>query len=158
MRMRAVDPNQTVENLRTLEAVRDEHLATPRLTATLLTVFASLALLVTLAGITGVIATSVSQRTREFGVRMALGATRAAVLSMVLRQGLLLGRHRPGGGDCRRDRLRPRVALVSVYTTPADPLILAGVAAAFILAGVLRASALHDARSTVDPLIALRTE
>ena len=62
-------------------------LATPRLTATLLSVFAALALLVTGTGITGVIATSVSQRTQEFGVSMALGAGRASVLAMVLVRG-----------------------------------------------------------------------
>src|SRR6185503_8182690 len=69
---------------------RATYLATPKLTAVLLTVFAALALLVTMAGITGVIATSVSQRTQEFGVRMALGASRHAVLRMVVGQGLVL--------------------------------------------------------------------
>ena len=52
--------------------------------------FAALALVVTLAGLTGVIATSVSQRTQEFGIRLALGETPGGVLSGVLRQGLLL--------------------------------------------------------------------
>ena len=56
----------------------------------LLTVFAALALLVTMTGITGVIAQSVSQRTQEFGLRMALGASQNSVLGMVLGQGLLL--------------------------------------------------------------------
>jgi ABC-type antimicrobial peptide transport system permease subunit len=56
----------------------------------LLTVFAALALLVTMAGITGVIATSVSQRTQEFGVRIALGASRLRVLGQVIGQGLTL--------------------------------------------------------------------
>ncbi|MEX1993310.1 MAG: ABC transporter permease, partial [Steroidobacteraceae bacterium] len=86
----AVDPNQPVENVQTLEDLRSEALAAPRLTATLLGVFAALALLVTLAGIGGVIATSVQQRTKEFGLRMALGARRDSVLIMVVRQGLTL--------------------------------------------------------------------
>ena len=86
----AIDPNMPVQNVRTLDEIRATYLATPKLTAVLLTMFAALALLVTMAGITGVIATSVSQRTQEFGVRMALGASRQAVLRMVVGQGLVL--------------------------------------------------------------------
>lgn len=156
--VRAVDPNQTVENIRTLEAVRDDYLATPRLTATLLTIFAALALLVTLAGITGVIAASVSQRTREFGVRMALGATRRSVLSMVLRQGLstvglglLLGVAAAVGFG--------RVLQSYLYdTAPADPLVLAAVACAFVAAAALACLGPARRATTVDPLVALRTE
>ena len=88
--MRSIDPNQPVENISTLDELRSRHLATPRLTAMLLALFAGLALLVTLAGVGGVIATSVAQRTQEFGLRMALGASQSAVLGGVLRQGLTL--------------------------------------------------------------------
>ena len=88
--VRSIDPNQPVENISTLDEVRSRHLATPRLTAMLLALFAGLALLVTLAGVGGVIATSVAQRTQEFGLRMALGASQSAVLGGVLRQGLTL--------------------------------------------------------------------
>ena len=73
---RAIDRNQPVENIRTLDQLRSRHLATPRLTALLLALFAGLALPVTLAGVGGMIATSVAQRPQEFGLRMAPGASR----------------------------------------------------------------------------------
>jgi len=156
--VRAVDPNQTVENVRTLEQVRDEHLATPRLTATLLGVFAALALVVTLAGITGVIATSVSQRTREFGVRMALGATRQGVLRMVLGQGLMLVAIGLVLGIAAAIGLGRVLNSYLYNTTPADPLILLVVGGAFLAAGALACLGPARRATTVDPLIALRTE
>lgn len=154
----AIDPNQPVENVRTLEDLRDRFLATPKLTATLLGLFAGLALVVTLAGIAGVIATSVSQRTREFGVRMALGASRQAVLAMVVRQGLTMvavGLALGIAGAVAAGRV---LASYLYETAPADPLILGGVAVAFLLAGT--AACLGPARraTLVDPLVALRAE
>ena len=86
----AVDPAIPVEEVQTLEALKNGRLAVPGVTATLLAMFAGVAWLVTLAGIAGVVATSVSRRTREFGLRMALGASRRSVLRIVLTQGIAL--------------------------------------------------------------------
>jgi predicted permease len=154
----AVDPSQPVENVQTLDDLRSEALAAPRLTATLLSVFAGLALLVTLAGIGGVIATSVTQRTREFGVRMALGASRQAVMAMVLRQGLVLVGMGLAAGILGA-AVAGRVLSAYLYqTTPRDPLIIAGVVVAFLAAATLACFAPARRATTVDPLIALRTE
>jgi putative ABC transport system permease protein len=154
----AVDPLQPVEAVQTLDDLRSEALAAPRLTATLLGVFAGLALLVTLAGIGGVIATSVTQRTREFGVRMALGASRAEVLSMVVRQGLTLvgvGLVLGLAGAFAAGRV---LSSYLYQTTTTDPVILAGVAMTFVLAGAIACLGPARRATTVDPLIALRTE
>ena len=153
-----VDPNQPVEEVQTLDDLRSEALAAPRLTATLLMIFAALALLVTLAGIGGVIATSVTQRTREFGVRMALGASRDSVLTMVLRQGLslvVIGLLFGIGGALAGGRV---LSSYLYQTAPRDPLIFAAVAIVFIVAGVLACLIPARRATTVDPLIALRAE
>ena len=153
-----VDPNQPVEAVQTLDDLRSEALAAPRLTATLLVVFAALALLVTLAGIGGVIATSVTQRTREFGLRMALGAHRGTVLAMVLRQGLTLvviGLVFGIAGALAAGRV---LSAYLYQTAPRDPMIIAAVAAVFVTAGVLACLIPARRATTVDPLIALRAE
>ena len=103
--------------------------------ATLLVVFAGLALLVTLAGIGGAIATSVQQRTKEFGLRMALGASRDSVLTMVIRRGLTLVVVGPAVGVVGA-LAAGRVLNSYLYqTAPRDPLIIAGVAALFRAVG-----------------------
>jgi predicted permease len=154
----AVDPNMPVEGVQTLEDLRSEALAAPRLTATLLGIFAGLALLVTLAGIGGVIATSVQQRTKEFGLRMALGASRDSVLTMVIRQGVVLvgiGLLLGIGGAL----IAARVLNSYLYeTAPRDPMIFAAVAAVFLLSGVVACFIPARRATTVDPLIALRAE
>jgi hypothetical protein len=153
-----VDSTLPVEQVQTLDDLRSEALAAPRLTATLLAIFAALALLVTLAGIGGVIATSVTQRTKEFGLRMALGAGRDSVLTMVIRQGLslvVIGLAVGVAGAL----VAGRVLNAYLYqTAPRDPIIFAGVAALFILCGIIACLIPARRATTVDPLIALRAE
>jgi predicted permease len=83
-----VDAQQPVSSVQTLEAVRGAQLAEPRLTTTLLAVFAALALLLTATGLAGVIGYNVTQRLPEIAIRMALGADRRRVLALVMRGGL----------------------------------------------------------------------
>jgi putative ABC transport system permease protein len=84
------DSGVVVTNLETLEAARQDTLSSPRVMTSLLGIFAVLALVVAAAGIGGMLALSVSQRTKEIGVRVALGAQRSQVLAMVIMQGMVL--------------------------------------------------------------------
>src|SRR5262249_35189836 len=144
--------------VRTLDDIRDQYLATPRLTALLLTIFAALALLITVTGITGVIATSVSQRTREFGVRMALGASRQAVLRMVVGEGLTLVAVGLALGAIGAVAAMRVLASYLFATTPTDPATLAVVAIAFVAAGLGACLGPAWRATTVDPMAALRVE
>jgi ABC-type antimicrobial peptide transport system permease subunit len=85
-----VDPLTPVSEVETLEALRTTTLSSPQLTTVLSLGLALVALLLTAAGLGGVMAFTVAERTQELGIRLALGATRRSVLAMVLRQGMLL--------------------------------------------------------------------
>ena len=156
--VRSVDPDLPIENVRTLDEIRERYLATPRLTAILLTVFAGLALLVTITGITGVIAQSVSQRTQEFGLRMALGASQNSVLAMVLGQGLALIGLGLVIGIAASFALARVLQSYLYQTTPTDPVTLVAVALAFVVAGTLACLGPAWRATTVDPMLALRAD
>ncbi len=154
----ALDPDMPVEDVQTLEEARRESLATPRLTAMLLSIFAGLAMVVTLAGVTGVIAANVSQRTREFGVRMALGATRTWVLTMVLKQGLGLVAFGLVLGLAAASAFSTALSAYLFDTPPRDPFVLLAVAGIFLVAGLLACLGPARRATGVDPLVALRSE
>src|SRR5260370_27226723 len=84
------DAQLAVDRVQTMERLQQESVASPRVTTILLGLFAGLALLISACGIAAVMALSVTQRRSELGIRMALGASRESVLSMVVRQGLTL--------------------------------------------------------------------
>ncbi|HEY7500066.1 MAG TPA: ABC transporter permease [Vicinamibacterales bacterium] len=87
---RDLDPRQPVSSFRTMEDVRSASMGDRRFQMTLLMVFASIGLLLATAGVYGVVAYTAGQRTREFGIRLALGATRARILRTVIADGVLL--------------------------------------------------------------------
>jgi predicted permease len=153
-----VDAEQPVENFRTLDDIHRGSIATPRVTAALLGLFGTIALTITVVGITGVIGTAVSQRTQEFGIRMALGAPTNSVLSMVLRQGLAMVAAGLAIGSVGALGLGRLLAGMLYDTDPADPLTFVGVAAVFAIAAVT-ACILPARRATaVDPIVALKTD
>jgi ABC-type antimicrobial peptide transport system permease subunit len=152
------DPQIPVEEIQTLADLRDERQASPRLTTILLTLFAGVALAITLVGIAGVIATSVSQRTREFGLRMALGASPRSVLTLVLRQGVVLVLAGLAVGLAGAAGLS-EVLTAYLYDTPAtDPSAYVAVAMVFIAAGVLACAAPARRATAIDPLTSLKAE
>ena len=156
--VREVDPDMPIENVRTLDEIRSAYLSPSKLVAMLLATFAGLALVVTITGIAGVIATSVTERTQEFGLRMALGATRSGVLAMVLRQGLglvVLGLALGVGASL----VLGRVLQNYLYgTTSTDPLTFVVVVLAFVVVSTLACLGPACRATTVDPMTALRAD
>jgi len=157
-----LDRELPIYDVRTLTRVVDDSMAQPRFASFLLAIFGAAALLLAALGIYGVMAYSVAQRTREIGVRMALGAQPQDVLRLVLGQGMALSAAGVGaglaGGVLLVLLLARVLAPLLFETSTLDPWTFAAVAA--LLLGVsLLATYLPARRATrVDPLVALRYE
>ena len=154
-----IDPTLTVFNVRTLEDQVFDSLAPLRTNVIVMSTFGLLAVLLASIGLYGVASYSVTQRTREIGVRMALGAKRATVLRMVLGQGLLLVAIGIMTGLAAAAALMSFVpADLLPNVNGRDPVTLAATAALLGIVAVL-ASFVPAYRATrIDPLVALRTE
>jgi putative ABC transport system permease protein len=156
--LQAIDPSVGVGHVRTMEQVRSAAIAMRRFNMTLLSIFAALALVLAAIGIYGVIAYSVTQRTHEIGVRMALGAKHTDVLRLVLRQGMVLTGFGVGLGIAGALALTRLLESYLYRVRPTDPIAFGSTA---LLLGVVAtlASYIPARRATrVDPLIALRHE
>jgi putative ABC transport system permease protein len=156
--VRELDPNQPIADVRTMEQVIDASVAKRRFSLLLLGLFAALALVLSVVGIYGITSYSVVQRTRELGLRMALGARRQGVLLLVLREaGTLAGLGVVIGLAAAFASIRVLASfLYGVGAT--DPLTYAGVALGLLLI-TLAAAYVPGWRATrVDPLVALRTD
>jgi predicted permease len=153
-----VDPQIPVEDVQTIADLRAGRLSTPGVTTGLLAIFAAAALAITLAGIAGLVGMSVSQRTRELGLRMALGASRASVVRLVLGQGARLVGIGVVLGIAGALVFSQLLAQSLFDTRPTDPRAYAIVGVVFLLAALGAAFGPARRATTIDPLTALRNE
>jgi putative ABC transport system permease protein len=153
-----VDPQTSVTHILTLEQARYESMASPRVTATLLGTFAALALVIATAGIGGIMALIVSQRVREIGIRIALGARPASILQMVLGQGMLLAVLGVGIGITGAVALTGFVKSLLFEVPPTDVLTFSGVGLVLLAAAALASYLPARRAAAVDPNIALRAD
>jgi putative ABC transport system permease protein len=156
--IRGLDPNLPVSDVRTMNDVVAAALSTPRFTSMLLSIFAALALILSAIGIYGVLSFLVSRRTREIGIRLAMGAERAQVLRMVTGGGVSVALVGVAAGLVMAFGITRLLRGVLYGVTPLDPLtfvlVALGLTATAALASLV--PAWHAAR--VDPVVALKSE
>jgi putative ABC transport system permease protein len=153
-----VRPGQVVDRLERLRDIADLSVATERFGAWLFGLFAFMALGLATVGLAAVIAWSVAQRTREIGIRVALGASRSQVVRLILKQALALAATGVVVGLAAAT-LATRVLAESLYgVTPLDRSTFAGCAALMLLVAALASYVPARRAARVDPLISLRSE
>ncbi len=154
----SIDPDQPISSIETLEEVRRSSIASPRVVTMLLSLFALLALVVTTTGIGSVLAYSVSQRTQEIGIRMALGAPARRVRWMVLGQGLVIVCTGLAIGLLGSVLFGRLLSDNLFQTSPRDPATMTVVTVVLLFAAVV-ACWLPARRATrIEPTVALRAD
>jgi putative ABC transport system permease protein len=154
----SIDPQLAIGTVRTMQGVIDDSVAPRRLNFVLVSTFAFVALALTCAGLYGVMSYTVAQRTKEIGVRMALGATRRQVLAMIFRQAGSMTIAGIGAGLAGALALSRSISSLLFAISADDPVIL-GTVSVLLAAVTLVAVAVPATRATrIDPLAALRDD
>ncbi|HLJ48914.1 MAG TPA: ABC transporter permease [Bryobacteraceae bacterium] len=153
-----VDSQLAVDRVRTMDQLEEEATSSPRVMTGLLGLFAALALLISACGIAAVMALTVTQRTAELGIRMALGASRDGVMYMVVRQGLVLALAGTVVGLAGAFGITRLLASLLYATSPTDLVTFATVSLVFVLVSGLACYIPARDVTAIEPLSALRRE
>ncbi len=154
----SIDPNQPVSDVASMDSILEATMGQRRLTAILLSIFAAMALLLSLVGLYGVIAYSVARRTQEMGIRQALGAQRSDIVLLVLNQGLVLALAGVALGLAGAFAMTSLVRNLLFEVSATDPVTFVVAGCSFLLVA-LAASLIPAWRATNnDPMAALRME
>jgi putative ABC transport system permease protein len=154
----SVDADRPVAFIRTMDQLMEQNVADRARPMMLLGIFAGLALVLACIGVYGVLAYSVAQRTREIGVRMALGARPSDVTRMILGRGLKLSAAGLIAGAALAGILGILLRTLLFGVTPAAPLVYAGTAASLIIVALAACVIPAQRAARVDPVVALRDE
>jgi predicted permease len=156
--IRAIDPHLPVYNLKTFAEQKAESLGRERLIAWLSSVFAVVALLLTIVGLYGAMTQAVTWRSREIGIRMSLGADRHAMLWMVMRDALALSAIGLASGVLMSRWLGAALSSQLYGVRPGSPAIVATACAIQLVVAILASSIPAWRASTIDPALTLRAE
>jgi putative ABC transport system permease protein len=156
--VRRVDPSQPIYNIQTMEAVIGDSISDTRINTILLAIFSGIALLLALVGIYGVVSYWAAQRTREIGIRIAIGATRSQILGLVVRHGMLPAISGLALGVPASYALTRLLTGLIYGVSPFDPPIFASIAAALGLAALLACLIPARRATRLLPMAALREE
>ena len=156
--IKEVDPDQAVYDVRTMEDVVERSTSQRWLNMTLVTTFASMALLLASVGVYGVISFGVMRQAREFGIRLALGAERRAITRLVLRRGATLAASGAAIGLAAAVLLTRAMASLLYGVTPGDPVSFVAAPVLLVLVALVASYLPARRAASVDPAITLRGE
>ncbi len=157
-RIWSVDKDQPITGIETAEEALSQSGANRRIYLLLVGAFAVIALLVAASGVYGLISYAVERRTREMGIRVAVGATKARILSLLISRGMLLALVGVAAGIAGSMLLTKTISGLLYGITPTDPSVLAATSLLFLAVAFLAAVIPANRAATVDPTAAFRCE